>query len=68
VHPGIIKTPSFGRLAEDKDAMKKFLGTTLMGRPGDPVEVAHSVLFRASDESLFMTGAEIMVDGGYIAV
>jgi cyclopentanol dehydrogenase len=68
VHPGIIKTPIFGHLAEDKDAMKKFLGTTLMGRPGEPLEVAYSVLFLASDESSFTNGAEMVVDGGYTAV
>lgn len=68
VHPGLIMTPIFGHLAEDKVAMKKLLGTTLMERPGQPDEVAYPVLFLASDESSFMTGAELVVDGGYTAV
>lgn len=68
VHPGLILTPIFGHLAEDKDAMQRLLGTTLMERPGQPDEVAYPVLFLASDESSFMTGSELVVDGGYTAV
>jgi len=68
VHPGLIMAPIFGHLAEDKAAMKRLLGTTLMERPGEPDEVAYPVLFLASDESSFMTGAELVVDGGYTAV
>jgi len=68
VHPGIITTPIFGHLAENKDAMQKLLGTTLMDRPGQPDEVAYPVLFLASDESTYMTGSELVVDGGYTAV
>jgi cyclopentanol dehydrogenase len=68
VHPGFILTPIFGHLAKDEEAMKLRLGTTLMERPGRPEEVAYPVLFLASDESSFMTGSELMVDGGYTAV
>jgi cyclopentanol dehydrogenase len=68
VHPGLILTPIFGPLADDEAAMKKLLGTTLMERPGQPDEVAYPVLFLASDESSFMTGTELVVDGGYTAV
>jgi len=39
-----------------------------MERPGRPEEVAYPVLFLASDESSFMTGSELVVDGGYTAV
>ncbi len=48
--------------------MQRLLGTTLMERPGQPNEVAYPVLFLASDESSFMTGSELVVDGGYTAV
>jgi NAD(P)-dependent dehydrogenase (short-subunit alcohol dehydrogenase family) len=38
-----------------------------MGREGQPIEVANAVLFMASDEASYITGAELMVDGGFTA-
>ncbi len=38
-----------------------------VGRIGDPVDVAHGVLYLASDESKFVTGTELVIDGGYTA-
>ncbi len=38
-----------------------------MDRPAQPEEVANAVLFLASEEALFMTGSEVVVDGGYTA-
>lgn len=41
---------------------------TLFDRLGDPGEIANGALFLASDEASFMTGADLLIDGGYTAV
>ena len=62
VHPGYINTPILG------DTDREYLtNTTPMGRLGEPEEVANVIAFLASDESSFMTGSEIVIDGGYTA-
>jgi len=43
------------------------IAQTPMGRMGTPQEVARGCLFLASDESSFMTGSELVIDGGYLA-
>ena len=43
------------------------IALTPLGRIGKPIEVAHGVLFLASDEASFVTGAELVIDGGFIA-
>ncbi|MEX1080312.1 MAG: glucose 1-dehydrogenase [Homoserinimonas sp.] len=62
VHPGYINTPILGDT--DRDYL---INTTPMGRLGEPGEVANVIAFLASDESSFMTGSEVVVDGGYTA-
>ncbi len=69
IHPGYIDTamlraPFAGR-PEELD--KIIAGVTPMGRVGTPEEIANAALFLASDEASFMTGAEMVVDGGYTA-
>ena len=44
------------------------LDRTPMGRKGTPLEIAYGALFLASDEASFMTGAELVIDGGMTAV
>ena len=67
VHPGLIDTPMTRDIIKDSALTKQVLATTIMERPGRPEEVALPVLMLASDESSYMTGSELVVDGGYIA-
>jgi len=57
---------SSGRTA-DPEVRAKMLRQVPMGRAGRPEEVANAVLFLASDEASYITGAELWVDGGYLA-
>lgn len=65
VHPGFIATPLTE--AQDQGINEVVIGNTPMKRAGRPEEVAAAVLFLASDEASFVTGAELVVDGGYLA-
>ncbi|MFP7760151.1 glucose 1-dehydrogenase [Marisediminicola sp. LYQ134] len=60
VHPGVIKTPMTAELEQDQRH-------TALNRAGEPDEVSQLILFLASDESSFSTGAEFIVDGGETA-
>ncbi len=68
IHPGVIDTPMTKDLLHGgPEARKGILGPTLFDRPCQPKEVSQAVLFLASDESSFVHGAEMVVDGGYTA-
>jgi len=66
VHPGIIETPM---TAPSMEAAKQYFSTfTQLPYFGKPEDVAYGILFLASDESRFMTGAELVIDGGWTAL
>ena len=65
IHPGLIDTPLID--AQDPDVTAGVLAKVPLGRLGSPREIANGVLFLASDESSYMTGAELVIDGGYTA-
>jgi NAD(P)-dependent dehydrogenase (short-subunit alcohol dehydrogenase family) len=73
VCPGFVETPMLaaavsGLLPEELQALQeKIMGRIPMGRLAQPTEIADAVLYLASDESSFVTGADIVVDGGYTA-
>lgn len=64
---GVIKTDveKFGITMEE--AKKLYKDMTMMGRFGEPEDIAYGVLYFASDESKYVTGAELVIDGGYTA-
>ncbi|GAA2832637.1 NAD(P)-dependent dehydrogenase (short-subunit alcohol dehydrogenase family) [Aminobacter aminovorans] len=70
IHPGWIRTP-MSSAALDKLAVSgagnKAVELTPLGRVGEPEDVAYGVLYLASDESGFVTGTELVIDGGYTA-
>jgi NAD(P)-dependent dehydrogenase (short-subunit alcohol dehydrogenase family) len=63
LHPGIIDTPMIA--AQDPGITAAVVAATPMKRLGRPMEIATGALFLASDESSYMTGAELVIDGGY---
>jgi NAD(P)-dependent dehydrogenase (short-subunit alcohol dehydrogenase family) len=73
IHPGYILTPMVeGMIPEDPEEARKFRkdldDLTLVGHIGEPDDVAYAILYLASDESKFVTGAELAIDGGYTAI
>lgn len=65
VHPGFIATPLTD--AQEADLNTAVIGATPMKRAGQPIEIAYGALFLASDESSYVTGTELVIDGGYLA-
>jgi 3(or 17)beta-hydroxysteroid dehydrogenase len=65
IHPGVIKTPMTEGLRADEIKSKTALSWHPIGHFGDPEDVANGVLYLASDESRFVTGTELTIDGGW---
>jgi 3(or 17)beta-hydroxysteroid dehydrogenase len=68
VHPGFMPPMRTSKTSADPTWRAKMLAAVPMKRAGRVEEVAHAVLFLASDEASYITGTELVVDGGYLAV
>ena len=67
VHPGYADTPLTAQRFSDPDVRQTLLDRTPMGRLGTAEDIANGVLFLASDESSWVTGSELVIDGGMTA-
>lgn len=67
IHPGMINTPMQHKYMGNKDWLKGVVDSIPMGRFGEAKEIAYAALFLAGDESSYMTGAELVIDGGFYA-
>ncbi|TCP52586.1 NAD(P)-dependent dehydrogenase (short-subunit alcohol dehydrogenase family) [Tumebacillus sp. BK434] len=65
--PGIIETPMTQALSASKDLLGHLIQATPLQRLGQPIDIAQAALFLASDESSYITGSEIVIDGGFSA-
>ena len=67
VHPGVIDTPMTASMLADEAGRQANLARHPIGRLGIPEDVAYGVLYLASDESSFVIGSELVIDGGLTA-
>jgi len=67
IDPGVIETDMTKGMIEDKETSKNLLENTPVGRFGNPEDIGNAALFLALDESSFITGHNLVVDGGWTA-
>ena len=65
ISPGLVMTPMAAE--EGEESNREFSEATPMKRAAQPIEVSYGVLYLASDEASYVTGADLLVDGGYTA-
>jgi NAD(P)-dependent dehydrogenase (short-subunit alcohol dehydrogenase family) len=65
IYPGLVHTPIMDSFS--KEVTELTLSKVPMGFPAEPIDLAYAVLFLASDESRFATGADFIIDGGFTA-
>ena len=68
VHPGVMPAMRTSQMSADPEVRRKMLSAIPMKREGRIEEVAYANLFLASDEASYITGIEVPVDGGYLAM
>ncbi|AZU65154.1 SDR family NAD(P)-dependent oxidoreductase [Neobacillus mesonae] len=67
VFPGYISTPMNEKLFSNLEKREEILKQTVLPFLGEPEDIAYGVLYLASDEARFVTGTELVIDGGYTA-
>ena len=67
VHPGFVDSPMTERFHALPEIRSKRVAATPLGRMGTPEDIAAGILYLASDESSFVTGSELVIDGGFAA-
>lgn len=65
VYPGLVRTPILDNFSKERIAGT--LAKIPVGYAADPIDIAYSMLYLASDEARFMTGADLVIDGGHTA-
>ncbi len=65
IHPGAMETPMISGMLVDDVIRKTVEKAHPIGRLGEPIDIAYGVLYLASDESRMVTGAEMVIDGGW---
>ncbi|MDE1848481.1 MAG: SDR family oxidoreductase [Nanoarchaeota archaeon] len=66
IHPGVINTPMTRDLLKNKKMLKEQIAKIPLNRIGEPADIGGPVVFLASDASSYITGEELVVDGGWI--
>jgi len=67
VHPGPVDTEMFHRAFRDREALERRLQRIPLGRMGTVAEIVSAVLYLASDDASYVSGAELLIDGGALA-
>jgi 3alpha(or 20beta)-hydroxysteroid dehydrogenase len=67
IHPGVVATPMIQDLLDEQGDQQPDIVRTPMRRAGRPEEIAAAIVFLASDESSYVTGSELVIDGGLTA-
>ena len=65
IHPGMVNTPLIHSVALSQDVLDEDKKNYLLGRYGEPEEIAWSIVYLLSDATRWMTGTQLLIDGGF---